>query len=186
MSSYTLTINGTDRTSCIGNRTISISDEIGSASSTMSFSMVIRDGGGVPEGDQEVIITDDSSNILFGGRILKLSPVKKGSLVIWNIDCVDYTRDLDRNLVVEGYQNMTDKEIIEDIVDNYCGGTGITYDNVDEGISISNIVFSYMPPSECFSKICKFTGRNWYIDYEKDIHYTTRFGEFAPFNIIDS
>ena len=56
MSSYTLTIDGVDRTTCIGNRSITIADETGSFASTMSFSMVIRDGGDIPEGDQEVIV----------------------------------------------------------------------------------------------------------------------------------
>jgi hypothetical protein len=182
MASYTLTINGTDRTTCIGNRSITIDNETGSSASTMNFSMVIRDSGAIPEGDQEVIVTQDGTR-LFGGRILRTRPIKKGSLVIWDIECVDYTRDLDRNLVVEGYQDMTDSAIIKDIVDNYCGGTGITYDNVTEGVSISTIVFSYMPPSECFSVICKLTGRQWYIDYDKDIYYGLKTTSEAPFHI---
>ena len=182
MASYTLTINGTDRTICIGNRSITISDETGSGASTMSFSMIIRDEGDIPEGDQEIIVTQDGTRI-FAGRILRTKPIKKGSLVVWDIECVDYTRDLDRNLVVEGYQDMTDKEIIIDIIDNYCGGTDIVYDSVTEGVSISTIVFSYMPPSECFSVICKLTGRQWYIDYDKDVHYGVKFSTPAPFNI---
>lgn len=181
MSSYILTINGTDRTTCVTNSTITIKDETGSGASTCNFVMSLR-GGAVPEGDQEIIITQDGTRI-FAGRILNVSPTKKGSYSEWTVDCVDYTRDLDRNLVVEGYQNMTDKEIIIDIVDNYCGGTGITYDNVVEGVSISSMVFSYMPPSQCFTEICKLTGREWYIDYDKDIHYQIKTSESAPFNI---
>jgi len=184
MASYSLTIDGTDRTLNVSNRAIEITDEMGSDASVMSFTMVIRDSGVLPECDQEVVITDGDDVKLFGGRILKLNPIKRGSLIEWRIDCVDYTRDLDRNLVVEGYEDKTDKEIIVDIVDNYCGGSGITYDNVTEGISISNMTFSYMPPSECFSKICKMTGRAWYIDYDKDVHYGVKFSTPAPFNII--
>ena len=182
MASYTLTINGTDRTACIGNGTITINDEIGSGASTMSFSMTDRDGNGIPECDQEIIIAEGSTR-LFAGRILKLYPFKVGSFVEWGVDCVDYTRDLDRNLVVEGYQGMTDKAIIEDIIDNYCGGSGISYDNVTEGVTISSITFNYMPPSECFSRICKLTGRGWYIDYDKDIHYGLVTANEAPYNI---
>ena len=181
MSSYTLTIDGTDRTTCVTNGTITINDEIGSGASVCDFVMSLR-GGAVPEGDQEIIITQDGTRI-FAGRILRVFPLKRGSYSEWGIDCVDYTRDLDRNLVVEGYQDMTDKQIIEDIVDNYCGGTGITYDNVVEGVSISSMAFSYMPPSECFTRICKLTGRGWYIDYNKDIHYQVKTSEQAPFNI---
>ena len=182
MSSYTLTIDGSDRTTCISNGTITIKDDMGSSASTMKFDMTIRDSGNIPACDEEVVITQDGT-ILFGGRILKVTPAKKGSFVSWKVDCVDYTRDLDRNLVVEGYQDMTDKEIIEDIIDNYCGGTGITYSNVTEGITISNLTFNYVPPSECLTIITKLTGRQWHIDYDKDIHYGVKFSDATPFNI---
>jgi len=182
MASYILTIDGVDRTRAIENRSVVITDSSGSSASTLSFGISNRDGGDMPSCDDEVIITQDGER-LFGGRILRINPSKIGDYVVFAIDCVDYTRDLDRNLVREGYQDMTDKEIIEDIVDNYCGGTGITYDNVTEGISISNMTFNYVPPSECFTIICKLTGREWYIDYNKDVHYGLKFGEHAPFNI---
>lgn len=182
MSSYTLTINGIDRTTSVQNGTIRISDSIGSSASTLSFQITNRVNTTPPIPDQEVIIIQDGVR-LFGGRILKVSPVKLGSFLLWNVECVDYTRDLDRTLVVEAYQGMSDREIIVDIVDNYCGGTGISYDNVTEGITISNITFNYMPPSECFTKICNLTGREWYIDYNKDIHYMLKSNEHSPFNI---
>lgn len=67
--------------------------------------------------------------------------------------------------------------------DNYCGGSGISYNNVTEGVTISSITFNYMPPSECFSRICKLTGRGWYIDYDKDVHYGLVTANEAPYNI---
>lgn len=182
MSSYTLTINGTDRTKCIGNRSVNITDSDGSGASTLSFSMTIRDDGAIPTNDQEVIITQGGV-VIFGGRILKTIPTKKGSFVNWDISCVDYTRDLDRNLVVENYESMTDKEIIKHIVDNYCGGSGITYDSVVAGVTITNLTFNYVPPSECISTIAKLTGRVWNIDYDKDIHYNLPNVSEAPITI---
>jgi hypothetical protein len=182
MASYTLTIDGTDRADDVKNASIKITDVIGSGASTMIFTIENHNSSTVPGLDDEVMLTQSGSR-LFGGRILRVNPRQLGSMLVWDINCVDYTRDLDRNLVVEGYQDMTDKAIIEDIIDNYCGGTGITYDSVVEGITISSIAFSYMPPSECFSKICKLTGREWYIDYDKDVHYQVKTSEHAPFNI---
>ena len=78
---------------------------------------------------------------------------------------------------------MTDKAIIEYIVNQYCGGTGITYNNVVEGETFTSIIFNYEPPSECFSRLSKITGREWWIDYEKDIHYQVKTTTDAPFNI---
>jgi len=182
MASYILTINGTDRTNSVQNGTVRITDSIGSSATTLEFTLTNRKSSTVPGLDEEVIITHSGST-LFGGRIISVNPTQIGTMVVWDISCIDYTRDLDRNLVVENYQDMTDKEIIEDIIDNYCGGTGITYGSVVEGITISSITFGYMPPSECFTKMCALTGREWYIDYDKDIHYHIKTAESAPFNI---
>jgi hypothetical protein len=185
MPNYTLTINGTDRTREIVNKRVIIEDSEGHEPSGLEFTMDNRDGGAVPEGDQEVIITQSGVR-LFAGRILRVVPHMLGDFAEFDVYCVDYTRDLDRNLVVEGFQDMTDKQIIEYIVDQYCGGTGITYSNVTEGVTVNQVAFNYMPPSQCFTQLAELTGRMWYIDYNKDIHYGVKDGEQAPFNIIST
>jgi hypothetical protein len=182
MPSYTITINGVNRTREIVNKRVIIEDSEGHEPSRLEFTINNRDGGAVPEGDQEVIITQDGVR-LFGGRILKVIPHRLGEFAEFDCYCVDYTRDLDRNLVVQGYQSMTDKQIIEDIVNQYCGGTGITYTNVTEGVTVSQVAFNYMPPSQCFTQLAELTGRMWYIDYSKDIHYGLKNTETAPFDI---
>jgi hypothetical protein len=96
---------------------------------------------------------------------------------------VDYARLLDRNLVHKTYQGQTDKEIIEDIVAVYCKTSGITTVNVVEGVTIDQIQFNYLQPSQCIRKLADLTGRNWYIDYEKDIHYWPLTQSTAPFDI---
>lgn len=180
---YTITINGTDRTSCIIDRTVSIADEAKDKASECSFDFFNQDGVGNPSLDQEVIVTKDGTR-LFAGKILAMEFKRLGSgAVVYQIACVDYTRVLDRNLVVESYENMTDKQIIEDIVANYCQGTGITTTNVIEGITINRITFNYTQPSQCFRKIAELAGRSWYIDYSKDIHYFPLTTDSAPFDI---
>ena len=182
MPNYEILINGINRTKEVGNRTVTIEDSTGTLSTTADFSLNCRLGGDIPECDDEVIINNNGERI-FGGRVLKIVSRTLGDFAEFDVYCVDWIRDLDRNLVVEGYQEMTDKAIIEDIVNNYCGGTDITYDNVTQGVTVNQIVFNYVPPSQCFNEIAKLTGRNWYIDKNKDIHYFVRRTEHAPFNI---
>jgi len=184
-SSYSITINGVDRTACVYNRSVTLADEEGEAPSTLGFDFFNHDVGTIPEVEEEVIVTRDGI-ILFAGTISKISFSRKGSKTYYSIDCQDYTRSLSRKLVVEGYENMTDKDIIEDIVSHYCQNTGITTNNVIEGVTISQISFSYMPVAQCLSQICSLTGRSWYLDYEKDIHYFTTTTTIAPFNIDDT
>lgn len=183
---YYVTINGVDRTADILNLTPYVEDILNDQQNTCTLKLIDRSGLGIPETDEEIIIYLEDQPILFGGYIIKTDlQQREYGEVTANLTCVDYSRLLDRNLVHEGYQDMTDKEIIEDIIETYCPGFGITTDHVTEGVTISQITFNYMQPSQCLKKICELTGRNWFIDYDKDIHYFPMDTNVAPFNITD-
>jgi len=179
--SYNITVDGTDRTDCFINKSVTIETNAGSEPAQLWARFIDKDGNGEPEADKEIIVIKDGSR-LFAGYIIN-STLKKEGEVFYSIQAVDYTRSLDRRLVVENYQNKTDKEIIIDIVSRYCQGEGISTDNVEEDITFSSIVFNYLQPSECFRKICQLTGRSWYLDFDKDLHYFASDNEAAPFNI---
>jgi hypothetical protein len=180
---YTITIDGVDRVRCVAAKSVTISDESQEKASSASFRFTDQDNLGEPARGAEVIITKDGTR-LFGGIIMKktlnqLSP----SDMIYTISCIDFTRELHRRRVVESYDNMTDKEIIEDIVARYCAGLGITTTNVVEGITIQKITFNYLTPAQCIQKIAGYSNRTWYIDYYKDIHYFAAGSNPSPFNI---
>lgn len=187
-STYATTINGVNRSSDILNETIVVEDVLNDEQNTLTFSLINRSGLGIPQNDQEIIITMDGGERLFAGKITTVninSVLETGALKV-DISCVDYVRLLDSNLVNKGYTGYTDKEIIEDVISTYCPGFGITTDNVIEGVTIDQINFNYVQPSQVFRRICDLTGRNWFIDYDKDIHYFPLTTDAAPFNINSS
>lgn len=181
---YNVTIDGVNRTTDVVAGSITIDDQINDAASTCSFELFNLSSTGFPETDDEVIITLDDGTIIFGGTIKSVSYKKlsTGGVGV-AINCVDYTSLFDSHLVRKSYEDMTDAAIIADIVTTYCAGLGITTTNVVEGVTISQISFNYLQPSQCMRKICEVTGRNWYIDYEKDVHYFPIDTEQAPFDI---
>ena len=184
---YNVAIAGIDRTTDILGRSLKITDAINDAVNTCRFNLVDLSGNGIPETDDEIIITMDDDSKLFAGYITRVnlgSKLKDGGIVA-TVDCVDYTRLLDSNLVHRTYTDETDQAIIQDIVNRYCQGLGITTTNVLEGVTIDQISFNYIQPSQAIRRIAELTGRNWYIDYDKDIHYFPLTTEAAPFNIDD-
>lgn len=185
---YSITINGVDRTTDILADTLIIEDVLNDQQNTCSFSLLDRNSVGVPSTDQEIIITLNDGSRLFAGKILtiKEQSVKVAGIVRFDFTCIDYVRLLDSNLVNKSYTNMTDAAIIADILTTYCSGFGITGTNVVSGVTISQITFNYLQPSQCFRKIADLTGRNWYIDYNKDVHYFPLTQTAAPFNITSS
>ncbi len=182
---YSVTISGVERSVDIIHQSIVIEDVINDKQNTLSFSLMDRQSLGVPDPDDEVVITLSDGTIIFSGFIIGVKPgsKQKTGLVLFDISCIDQVRLFDRFLVHKTYEGMTDKAIIQDIVATYCAGSGITTDNVIEGVTIDQIAFNYLQPSECMRKICDLTGRNWFIDYEKDVHYFPLATNLAPFNI---
>ena len=185
---YQILINAVDRTADVLDRSVIIDDVLNDQQNTCNFELVDLSGTGTPSNFQEVIIYDtDGSTKLFAGYIVSLQLKKQGTgVVVVQVKCLDYVWLLDRNLVHKSYEDMTDKEIIEDLVATYCPGYGITTTNVLEGVTISQISFNYIQISQVMRKICDLTGRNWYIDYEKDVHYFPLATATTPFNITDS
>ena len=182
---YNVTIGGTDRTGDVLNGTLRIEDIINDQQNTCRFQLVNRSGNGIPDTDTEIVITLNDGTVIFGGYLVsvKLSSKLETGDIVADFQAMDYARLLDSNLVHKTYEEMTDKEIIEAIVNTYCPGFGITTNNVIEGVEISQISFNYLQPSQCIRKIAEMTGRHWYIDYEKDIHYFPLTTEQAPFDI---
>jgi hypothetical protein len=182
---YSISIDGTDRTGDVISGSVKIRDIINDQQNTLNFAITDLSGNGLPSTSDEVIIVDSSGTTLFGGYIIRIDltdKLKTGALVA-KVSCIDYVWLLDQNLVHKTYENTTDKAIIENIVNTYSAGQMITTDNVVEGVTIDQISFNYLQPSQCMRQICDLTGRNWYIDYDKDIHYFPLTTNTAPFDI---
>ncbi|TAH58221.1 MAG: LamG domain-containing protein [Sphaerochaeta sp.] len=122
------------------------------------------------EGD-EVIVTDSTLGVLFGGVIIKVK-LKNKDVPMWEIDCNDYTELLDRRLVVESYTNMSASDIFLDIASKYC--PGFTVNGVQPGapmVEATGVEFDYKPVSECFRWLCDYVGWHWQTTVYKDLQF---------------
>lgn len=186
-NTYEVSVDGVDRTADIIQGSLVIEDIVNDQINTCSFALMDRNSLGFPTTDDEIVITMPDGTKLFAGYTVNISLSKKSTGGVFaQVSCADYTRLLDRNLVHRTYENMTDAAIILDIVNRYCPGFGITTTNVVEGVTIDQISFNYIQPSQAIRKIAELAGRNWYIDYDKDIHYFPLATNAAPFNISSS
>lgn len=171
-------INGIDRTDYIDIRTIRVKDEVGSKINTASFSTSDEDGTWVPSTSDTVIIYDPDSTKIFGGIISKISESRSGivpgttdELLKYRVDCQDYTKVLQRKLIVETYENMTCKQIIQAMVNKYFPLQNFTLTNTDDGPTITQISFNYLSGDTMLDNLAKAAGYRWYVDYDKDIHF---------------
>lgn len=178
----TIKINSIDRTANIDARSLSIVDELGSAN-TASFEFICNDVSDAPVTGQDILI-EEGSNKLFAGRVLsKDETFYPPNQLKYRVECIDYSRDLNKKLVVESYLDELSGNIIKDIIDKYT--SGITYTNVADGLTITRIAFDYITVAEAIQQIADASGYYWYVDYDKDLHFFAKTDKPASFQLDD-
>ena len=132
-----------------------------------------------PTEGQEVTVIDDTLGVLFGGIIDQVKIVRDNPLYIYQIECQDYTYQLNQRLVVETYANWAADYIVKDIILKYC--PSFTANNVELGAPVvEEIIFDYKQPSDCFKDLADYVGWDWYVDFDRDVHF------FNPLDISES
>jgi hypothetical protein len=121
----------------------------------------------------------------FSGKIQSIDEtlISENS-ILFNVKCVDHTHELDRLLVVERYENTTLNAVIADLMSVYA--SDFTIVNVQADVTVDSVAFNRLKVSQCLKKLADGFNFNWYVDYDKDLHFFAKEGELAPFNITDT
>lgn len=179
-----LSINGTDRTKAIVLDSLKIENILTRARDTCDFLLAPSEGL-TPVLGQEVIILLGATKV-FAGVITEIEQSASSYKVIfWKVTCQDYTRLLDRRLVAESYENMTVDAIIADLKATYFPA-GFTTNNASCAITIGSAKFNYLPLSKVLEQLANLVGYDWYIDYDKDVHFFSKTTNLAPVDIEDA
>ena len=182
--SYTLTIDGNVYApiaqSIIIKRLVNGED-------TLEFAIILQDSTQPIEiGDGGTFVVDGVT--IFGGTVdeaheedILLSDGRTVRKIRYIME--DYNQICDRRIVANVYTNDTMGNIIADIVTNYLTDEGITVDNVETGPTIDKAVFNYATVASAFNEISDLTGFYWWIDSDKDLHFSSRATNAAPWSI---
>lgn len=173
-----------DRSENIEPTTFNLMRALTSQIDTFIFTLTRKEAGDwKPDLLEDVEITEDSV-VLFGGQIIDISEeIMGGNVERVTVTCKDYGFELDRQLVVNTYEDQTVDSIITDIVNNFT--SGITMTGVDAPVTIGYIAFNYEYPSKCLQQLAELIGYDWYIDENKDLHFFSKLTIPAPFNLTD-
>lgn len=120
----------------------------------------------------------------FGGYVVKVQKyAEAGNLIEGNVSANDYGYALERKLATVRYNKKTVNEIITDLIDRY--SNDFTTNNVNCDIFVKTIVFDKLSLTECLNRLSELTNYNWYVDYDKDIHFFEKHNNPAPFKVKD-
>lgn len=181
----TITIAGTDRTRLIQQESLRISRVVTNQPDTCNFQIrKFGDRTYAPTINDEVVVTQDGTKI-FAGTILDMEE-EYGKLneISYNVKCVDYRRHMNSKLVIEVYENMTITAIVADIKSKYLP-SDVTTTNVNGPTVIKYVAFNYETPTECLRQLAEISDSDWYIDYDKDIHFFPKRSVSSAFSITD-
>lgn len=122
----------------------------------------------------------------FGGYIATVGHRLIGVRRIYQCSAQDYNIVLHSILVTETYAApLTEQEIIDDLFATYWSDIDTTT-YVDGTETIASINFTRLYLDEALNQLAKLNGKEWYIDYQKKLHYFTPAEGTSPFGLWDS
>lgn len=188
MTTLTLTIGGVDYMPRYKTGSAKITEQLENRGNTMTLEITKLPGGTTPTEGQEIIFKD-GSRYLFGGFVSRIQSkeIGEGQLFTYLVEATDYTYVIINKNAQITYESKTLQYIVQDLVDTYIDpGYGFTYANVDVGPTINTIAFNHISLRKSFEKLAAVTGFEWWIDYQKDVHFKAKDASSAPEMTTDS
>ena len=181
----TVKINNIDRNSLILWRTLQVKKELNSSRDVCKFTMR-KNATVTPSYSDDIKVYDQEANLIFGGTVLRMNETTDAGsdTLIYEMEAVDYSYEMNRELVAETYEAKTINEIITDILSLYA--TDFNADNVDTNYEISNIIFNQIPVADCIQRLADIVGYSWYVDPNKSVHFFSKGGKLAPYDLTDT
>ena len=188
MTTLTLTIGGSNFLPQYKTGSAQITEQLQNRGNTMKLQLTKLPAQSAPNEGEEIIFKD-GSRFLFAGFISRVQPreIGEGSLFVYDVEATDYTYIAINKSAQATYENKTLQYIVQDLVSQYVdAGYGFTTTNVAVGPTINTIAFNHISLRKAFEKLASVTGYEWWIDYEKDIHFLPTDTTPAPESITDS
>ena len=191
----TITLQGTDITSSVDFKSVSIQDTMEAQGDSMRFNIYSKNGSVSPAVGNEVILTDGSTKE-FAGVVTEMGrDMLEGNTIIrYTCTASDYTYLLDRRFINGIYSSRkvstgdkTDHGMIEQMLfdlkvmadaDSDDGDQFYNsfYDNIhsnyiSEGVVLNQKAFQRIKPSQVFGTLAQASAMIWWIDFDKRINF---------------
>lgn len=179
-----LKINDVDRSSWVDWKSFEKVEVLTKETDRLQFEIRKIGARTAPALGDKITVLYGASKIFEGVVVEVLEEIRGGILIGWQIKCKDWTHTLDKKLVIKSYTNQTAAAIISDIITTYC--PGFTTNNVVAPVNVASIKFNYEFVSKCLQQLSDLLDYDWYVDYDKDIHFFSEEQNTTPFNLDDT
>jgi hypothetical protein len=181
----TLKINTVDKTGAIDWKSLQKQEVLTKEPDTLNFRLKNYGTKTYRPSLGDIVELYFDTDKIFAGIVIETIDETEALLKYFSVRCIDYTRELDKKLVSKTYEGMTVNAIVADILTNFA--PTFTDDNVDVATVVQKIVFNYVTVSQALQKLAEMIGDcDWYVDYDKDIHFFKIGTDNAPFLLDDT
>lgn len=184
-----LIINGVDRTLKADFRTYQVVDSLSVRGDSFSFEMVISSAESAvrPLTGQPVVLKFDGETI-FDGDISGVEETKmlNSDYFLYNVTCSDFTRRLDRYLVViQEIGPAAAGDIIKAVLADFAPEFAIDFSGIQTGPSVGKQQYDYVPVTSVLDQLAQETQMIWYMDESRRIVFTDHIEFAAPIEVYD-
>lgn len=118
--------------------------------------------------------TSTGTRVVFAGTITSVSQIYEGKRanLAYDVGCQDYTVLLNRRMPLQNYAAVAADAIANNLVLAY--GVGFSSDHVQPSLPVVSISFNGTNNlGYCLSQLATLIGASWFVDYTKDLHFST-------------
>ena len=157
---------------------VNIQETVQARGSTLSVHIQINaEAQPVPQCGHVVLLTETGSGTRhFGGRVATCEEqehLQGGDEFLYELTCVDFTIDFDFELIQHDFIPVGATQSAQDVARELVGrvGRGFTSNNVVGDVQVGQVRGDLDPPSQIISQLSESIEHQWYIDYNRDLHF---------------
>ena len=171
-SAFSLEVDQVDVIEDLIWRSLNITESAHANGAQMTCAIYERFGQTPPQEGSTIVFTSNGIRE-FAGRIAQVAQVQDSiDSYMYNLHCVDWTVDLDATLIkAQELPEQKAGSLIATIVGQVGNGFGLDPNGIDDGPIHNALEIDLEPASSVISSIAKESGRQWFVDYYRNVHY---------------
>src|SRR5574337_217046 len=170
-----LLVGGIDYTAVVMAKTLTVHQILGQQVDTCAFSVKSPESWRAaavakPTVGQSVAVSVQTGTggafvRVFTGQISNVGETRIANRTVrWDVDCVDNSHVLRRNLVIRNYQILLVSDIVLDLVARYAPGVDTSNVSATANRTVQSLTFSYITVMDALTQLAQLVSYQWFLD----------------------
>lgn len=167
-NTITVTVDGIDKTTSLKKDSLFIRFQLNRRSNIAELKFI-----NFKPADRAEIQISINGEVLFGGyAVTQSATIETPDLVVWSVECKDWSEIFETVVVSGDYVNQEDRQIIINLFSLYMPfDLGFTFNSTRTLKLATTIKFENVTLKSALDQLAKLVGANWFVKPNKDIYW---------------